>query len=75
MGLERTGAGWGPPWLRVGLTVGFCGGFTTLSTFSWQTLVLLEASRWSAAAVNIGLTVSGGLLVAFFGFWMVTTRQ
>ena len=31
-----------PPELRIGLSVGFMGGFTTFSTFSYETIKLLE---------------------------------
>jgi len=59
------------PDLRLGLAVGFLGGFTTFSTFSYQTLMLLEeGSYWSAGAnilLNVMLCLAGvfaGVLVA-----------
>jgi len=60
-----------PPDVRLGLAVGFLGGFTTFSTFSYQTLMLLEeGSHWSAGAnilLNLTLSLTGafaGILVA-----------
>ena len=57
--------------LRLGLSVGFLGGFTTFSTFSYQTLMLMEeGSYWSAGAnilFSLLLCLAGvfaGMLVA-----------
>jgi fluoride exporter len=52
--------------VRVFLTVGICGGFTTFSTFSLDAYLLLERGElWPAAAYMIGSVVlSIGALVA-----------
>jgi len=45
------------PDVRIGLTVGFMGGFTTFSTFSFETVRLLEEGSWWQAGGNILLNV------------------
>jgi CrcB protein len=59
-----------PQVVRVFLTVGICGGFTTLSTFSLDTYVLIERGElWPAAAYVIGsIVLSVGALVAGLHF-------
>jgi fluoride exporter len=56
-----------PPEWRVGITVGFFGAFTTFSTFSWETIHLLEDGEWMRAGVYILTSVVGGLGFVFLG--------
>jgi CrcB protein len=51
---------------------GAIGAFTTFSTFSWETLQMLEeGSVWQATA-NVAVSVSAGLAAAAAGFWLPT---
>ena len=56
-----------PPDWRVGLTIGFFGAFTTFSTFGWETIRMLEDGEWARAALYVGLSLTGGLVLVKIG--------
>ena len=54
--------------LQAFLAVGLCGGFTTFSAFSWQSLEQMMRGQWLAAGLNIILSVVLCLAAAWLGF-------
>jgi CrcB protein len=56
--------------VRAMLTVGFCGGYTTFSSYSYETLVLLEEGQVGRAALYSVGTVVLALLATFAGFML-----
>lgn len=53
--------------LRILLTTGFCGGFTTMSTFSYETLALLRDGEQLLALGNVGGTLVASLAAVWLG--------
>ncbi|MBY0488465.1 MAG: fluoride efflux transporter CrcB [Gemmatimonadaceae bacterium] len=53
--------------LRLALTTGFCGGFTTFSTLSAETVSLLQQGKAGRAAAYIVLSLALGLAATFAG--------
>lgn len=55
------------PDARQFVMLGVCGGFTTFSSFSLQTLTLLRDGEWLLAAANIALSVAACLIAVVLG--------
>jgi CrcB protein len=53
--------------LRILLTTGFCGGFTTMSTFSYETFALLQGGEHLFAVANTGVTFAACLGAVWLG--------
>ena len=65
-GLSEKGNIMSPEW-RLFLTTGFCGGYTTFSTFSFETLALLKEGNYGYAFMYIILSVVLGLMAVWLG--------
>jgi CrcB protein len=55
------------PAVRTSLTIGFVGAYTTFSTFSFETLRLIEDGALGVAALNVVGTLALGLLAVWGG--------
>lgn len=56
-----------PPTLRLFLTTGIMGGFTTYSSFNYETMRLVEDGAVGLALLNLGVTVAGCLGAGVLG--------
>lgn len=68
-----------PVLLKEGVGTGFCGGFTTMSTFAADALYLQEGAGLYTASIYISVSIAGGLIAAalgmMFGSKMANKRQ
>jgi len=53
--------------LRIAIAVGFFGGYTTFSSFGWETAKMLEDGEWLRAATYVAASVFAGLLLSVAG--------
>lgn len=62
------------PEARLFLFVGVLGGFTTFSSFGYETVALLRDHEFLRAGLNAGLNVFAGLLLVWLGYALTTGR-
>lgn len=55
------------PTLRMTLTTGFMGGFTTYSSFNYETTNLLRERAWATGLLNVGITMVGCFVAGLLG--------
>jgi CrcB protein len=55
------------PEMRAGLTIGFCGAFTTMSTFSYESIRLLGEGEYWYTGLYMGGTILGCLAAVLAG--------
>ena len=56
------------PEARTFFMIGICGGYTTFSSFSWQTLRLVQGGQWLNAGANILASNAGCLFAVWLGY-------
>lgn len=59
-----------PEWVRVGLMTGVLGGYTTLSSVSLETVLLLESGAYWPAAANAAGNLLLGVLACLAALWL-----
>ena len=60
----------GSPITQFMLITGFCGGFTTFSTFSLDGVKLLQAGEYIPFISYVGISLIGGISLCIAGFWL-----
>lgn len=56
-----------PAWVRLGVITGFMGGLTTFSTFSAETVAMLERGAYGTALSYAGFSLAGSLALTAAG--------
>jgi CrcB protein len=62
------------PEVRMFALIGVLGGFTTFSTFSYETMAMLRDDEYLRAAANVSAQVILGLALMWLGYAVTTSR-
>ncbi len=63
-----------PEW-RLFAGIGFCGGYTTFSTFSYESIRLLQDGEWKGATAYVLASVALSLIGLFVGLRVATVLR
>ena len=61
-------------YVRLFGAVGFLGGFTTFSTFAFETFTMIRDGEFQRAAINVGVQVFLGLALVWIGYALTTSK-
>lgn len=59
--------------VRQFVLTGICGGYTTFSSFSLQTLNLMNDGEWAQAGANMGLSLALCMIAVWVGYALAST--
>lgn len=59
-----------PYLLRLWVAVGFCGGFSTFSAYSFEVFQMLQQGRWGTAAVYVMMSTAFCVLSTALAWWI-----
>jgi CrcB protein len=59
-----------PTNLKLALTTGFMGGFTTYSSFNFETTKLVLDGHPARGLINVGVTLIGAIAAGLLGLWV-----
>lgn len=62
------------PGFRLFVLIGMLGGFTTFSTFGYETIAMMRDAEYLRAAGNVGLHIVFGLGLVWLGYVIAATR-
>jgi len=57
------------------ITTGFCGGLTTFSTFSAETVFLFQEGRIGWALMNMAINMLGSFAMTGIAFWLFSSAS
>lgn len=62
------------PEFRTFVLIGLLGGFTTFSTFGYETVAMIQDDQYARAAANVGIHIILGLTLVWVGYVLTTFK-